>query len=183
MRKVILFNMVSLDGYFEGPQGELDWHKVDGEFNEFAVEQLDAAGALLFGRVTYQLMAGYWPTPIAAQNDPAVAEKMNRISKIVFSKTLDKAEWENTRLVNSDAVAEIVKLKKHEGKHLFLLGSSYLATDLAVKGLIDEYRIMVNPIFLGDGVPLLKGLPGRVKLNWMKTKVFHSGNVLLYYSR
>ena len=91
MRKLFSFNMVTLDGYFEGPNHEIDWHNVDGEFNEFAIEQTGAVDMLLFGRVTYQLMASYWPTPDAIKNDPIVADLMNRLPKIVFSRTLEKA--------------------------------------------------------------------------------------------
>src|SRR5205085_11643140 len=96
MRNVFLFMMVTLDGFFEGPNQEIDWHNVDEEFNEFAIDQLDDVDTLLFGRVTYQLMASYWPTQSAKENDPIVADKMNTVPKIVFSKTLDKAEWNNS---------------------------------------------------------------------------------------
>ncbi len=97
MRKVILANLVSVDGYFEGPNRELDWHNVDAEFNEPAEESLNSADILLFGRITYQLMASYWPTEEAIKNDLIIAKKMNGSAKIVFSKTLKKAEWENTK--------------------------------------------------------------------------------------
>jgi dihydrofolate reductase len=99
MRKVIVFNMVSLDGYFEGTNRDINWHVVDDEFNEFALDQLNTLDVLLFGRVTYGLMASYWPTSEALTNDPIIAGKMNTTPKIVFSKTLEKAEWNNTRLI------------------------------------------------------------------------------------
>ena len=102
MRKVILFNMVTLDGFFEGPNREINWHHVDEEFNEFAIDQLDSADGLLFGRVTYEMMASYWPTPAARTNDPIVAGKMNALPKFVFSRTLKKAEWNNTKLVKEN---------------------------------------------------------------------------------
>ena len=92
--------MVTVDGYFAGPNGEIDWHQVDAEFNDFAIHQLNSADLLLFGRVTYQLMADYWPTPMAIKDDAIIAKKMNTINKLVFSKTLETAEWENTRLNN-----------------------------------------------------------------------------------
>ena len=110
MRKVILFMMVTLDGFFEGPNGEIDWHNVDQEFNKFAIEQLDSVDILLFGRKTYELMASYWPTPAAATDDPIVADKMNRLPKIVFSKTLSSVEWQNTRLVKENVAEEVAKL-------------------------------------------------------------------------
>ena len=110
MRKVILFNLISLDGYFEGPDRNIDWHNVDEEFNEFAIQQTGEFGALLFGRVTYDLMASYWPTDAAKRDDPAVAGVMNHLPKVVFSNTLKKAEWENTKLVKDNFVEESSKI-------------------------------------------------------------------------
>ena len=181
MRKVILFNMMTLDGDFSGPKGEIDWHNVDEEFNEFAIDQLNSLGVLLFGRVTYEGMASYWPTPIAVTNDPIVADKMNNISKIVFSKTLEKIDWQNTRLIRGNIAEEVAKLKGQSGKDMAIFGSADLASSFTKLGLIDEYRIMVNPIILGSGIPLFKGVNGKVNLKLLKTKTFHSGNVLLYY--
>ncbi len=181
MRKIILSNLVSLDGYFEGPNREIDWHNVDEEFNEYAIDFLNSVDTLLFGRVTYQLMASYWPTPTAIENDPIVADKMNSLPKIVFSRTLDKVEWENSRLVNENIAEEVSKLKQQPGKDLAIFGSSDLALTLIQHGLIDEYRIIVNPVVLGNGKPLFKGIKNRLNLKLLKTKVFRSGNVCLYY--
>ncbi len=130
MRKVFLFNMVTLDGFFEGPHQDISWHNVDEEFNEFAIAQLKEVSTLLFGRVTYEVMANYWPTEIAKENDPAVAELMNSLPKIVFSKTLDKAEWDNTRLVKENIPEEVSKLKQESGKDIAIFGSSNLAVTL-----------------------------------------------------
>lgn len=173
--------MVTLDGFFEGPNGELDWHNVDEEFNEFAIAQLDSADTLLFGRVTYQMMASYWPTPAAMADDPTVAGKMNGMSKIVFSRTLVNAEWNNTRLVKDNSVAEISKLKQQPGKDMLLFGSADLASALTRAGSIDEYRIMVNPVVLGKGKPLFRGIKDSLRLKLVNTRTFRSGNVLLYY--
>lgn len=181
MRKVVLFNMVTLDGFFAGPEGEIDWHNVDQEFNEFAIEQLNTASGLIFGRLTYQLMAGYWPTPAAKKDDPIVAEKMNHTPKYVFSRTLETADWENTRLVKGEAVAEIPNLKSQSGGELFIFGSANLASSLIQHGLIDEFRVMVNPVVLGSGRPLFENLEHRLSLTLLRTKAFASGNVLLYY--
>jgi len=183
MRKIILFNMVTLDGFFEGPNGEIDWHNVDAEFNEFAIDQLNSADGLLFGRVTYQLMANYWPTPSAIKDDPVVAGLMNRLPKMVFSRTLAKAEWNNTRLVKgAERVAEeIARLKQQPGKDWLLFGSADLASTLTPLGLIDEYRIMVNPVVLGGGKPLFRGVKQKLNLKLVNAKTFRSGNVLLYY--
>ncbi|HLE42001.1 MAG TPA: dihydrofolate reductase family protein [Nitrospirota bacterium] len=181
MRKVFVFNLVTLDGYFEGPRREIDWHNVDAEFNEYAIGMLNSVDTLLFGRVTYELMAGYWPTPDAMKNDPIVAGKMNSLPKIVFSRTLDKVAWNNSRLVKSNVEEEIQKIKKQQGKDIVILGSGSIVSELAPLGLIDEYRLMVNPVVLGAGKPLFKGIKDRLNLKLIKAKTFKSGNVLLYY--
>jgi dihydrofolate reductase len=188
MRKVFFFMMVSLDGYFEGPHHQIDWHNVadksgnmDKEFDDFAISQLDEADTILFGRVTYQMMASFWPTDYAKKADPVVAEQMNKAKKIVFSKTLDKADWENTRLVNGDAAAEVARLKKGPGKGMVILGSSDLAVSLMKAGLVDELRIMTNPVVIGQGKQLFSGLDQKIRLKLLKVREFKSGNVLLYY--
>ncbi len=173
--------MVTLDGLFAGPNGEIDWHHVDEEFNDFAIAQLNSAGGLLFGRVTYQLMAGYWPTDSATTDDPIVAGKMNALPKIVFSKTLQSAEWNNTRLVKGNIAEELSKLKRQPGKDWLLFGSANLASTLTNLGLIDEYRVMVNPVVLGSGKPLFQGLKEKLALKLTDTKTFRNGNVLLCY--
>ena len=181
MSKIVLFNLVTLDGFFADPNGEIDWHHVDEEFNDFAIAQLSAAAGLIFGRVTYQLMASYWPTETAIQNDPQVAAKMNAVPKIVFSRTLDRADWNNTRLVKNNVAAEIAKLKQPPGKDWFIFGSANLAAALTNQGLIDEYRVMVNPVVLGRGKPLFPDLKKKLDLQLTDSKIFQNGNVLLYY--
>jgi dihydrofolate reductase len=182
MRKVFLFNMTTLDGFFEGPNQDISWHNVDDEFNEFAIDQLKEVDTLLFGRVTYQGMASYWPTAFAISDDPVVAGLMNSLPKIVFSKTLERAQWNNSRLVKENATEEVSRLKQQPGKDIAIFGSSDLAVTLAETGLIDEYRIIVNPVFLGGGTSLLKGIKEKLNLKLLKAKVFKSGNVLLYYA-
>jgi dihydrofolate reductase len=181
MRKMILFNMATSDGFFAGPNGEIDWHNVDDEFNEFAIDQLNSAGGLLFGRKTYQVMESYWPTPAALEGDPIVADKMNNLSKIVFSRTLDKADWNNTRLVKNNIAEEISKLKQQPGKDLYLFGSADLAVTLIQRGLIDEFRVMVNPVVLGEGLALFQDVHQKLNLKPLKARTFRNGNVLLYY--
>ena len=181
MRKVIFFMLTSLDGYFEGPNRDINWHNVDEEFNEFAVQQTGEFGALLFGRVTYELMEGYWPTESAKTDDPVVAGLMNSLPKIVFSKTLEKAEWNNTKLVKDNFAEEISKLKGQPGKDIAIFGSSDLTVSLTQLGLVDEFRIMVNPVVLGDGKPLFKGIKNKLDLKLTETRTFGNGNVLLYY--
>jgi dihydrofolate reductase len=182
MRKVFLFNMTTLDGFFEGPNQDISWHNADEEFNDFAIDQLNEIGTLLFGRVTYQMMASYWPTESAINDDPIVAGLMNSLPKIVFSKTLDKAEWNNSRLVKENVVEEVLQLKEQPGKDIAIFGSSDLAVTLSENGLIDEYRIIVNPVFLGNGTSLLKGIKEKLNLKFLNARIFKSGNVLLYYA-
>ncbi len=172
--------MMSLDGFFDGPNQNLDWHNVDAEFNDFAVEQTGVVDVILFGRRTYQMMASFWSSPQAMADDPVVAEIMNRTPKIVFSKTLDRAEWNNTRLVKSNIAEEITKLKQLPGRELAIFGSADLLSSLMQMNLVDEHRVMVNPVLLGGGTPLFKPME-RQRLRLLKTRQFKNGNVLLYY--
>ncbi len=182
MRKVIFQTLTSVDGYFEGPNQEIDWHNVDEEFNEMAISFLGSVDLLLFGRVTYQIMVAYWPTETAERNDPIVAGQMNSIQKIVFSRSLKNVEWENTRVVRELIPEEVTKLKRQPGKDIAIFGSSDLTLGLMQHGLVDEYRIVVNPILLGNGKPLFKGLGTRVNLHLLNTTSFKSGNVMLCYA-
>lgn len=181
MRKLFTFNMVSLDGFFEGPNRDISWHNVDDEFNQFAIEQTGSVDTILFGRVTYELMASYWPTTAALADDPIVADLMNRLPKIVFSRTLQKAEWNNTRLVKNNIAEEIIALKGQPGNNLAVFGSANLISSLHQMNLIDEHRIMVNPVVLGSGTPLFQRIKASTRLKLLKTRTFRSGNVLLYY--
>jgi dihydrofolate reductase len=181
MRRVLFFMMTTVDGYYAGPNGEIDWHNVDEEFNEFAIAQLNEVDTLLFGRDTYEMMASYWPTAGAVKDDPVVAGKMNSLPKIVFSTTLSEPHWQNTRLVRDDVAAQVARLKQEPGRDMIVLGSSVLAASFMVHGLLDEARIMVNPVVLGRGKALLAGIDDRLKLKLVKTRAFRSGNVLLYY--
>jgi dihydrofolate reductase len=181
MKKLLAFDLVSLDGYFEGPNRDISWHNVDAEFNDYAIAMLNFVDTLLFGRVTYELMAGFWPTPEAIKNDPIVADKMNTLPKVVFSRTLNKAEWSNTRLVKDNLEDEIRTMKKLPGRAIALLGSGTIMSELAQLGLIDEYWIMVNPLVLGAGTPLFKGIKNRLDLKLLGTQSFRNGNVALRY--
>ncbi|VVB70972.1 Uncharacterised protein [uncultured archaeon] len=181
MRKIVFQNMITLDGYFEGPNHELDWHHVDSEWNEYAEEFLNTVDTLLFGRVTYELMAKYWPTENAIKDDPIIANKMNSLKKIAFSRTLDKVDWNNSSLIKENVPEEVFKLKQTEGKSMAMFGSSNLALTFIENNLIDEYRIMVNPLILGAGHTLLNGIKQKLDLGLIKTKTFKSGLVGLYY--
>ncbi|MEP6597699.1 MAG: dihydrofolate reductase family protein [Ginsengibacter sp.] len=179
MRKIIVSNLVSLDGYFEGLNKELDWFVVDEEFFEYARNQLKEADTILFGRVTYEMMASYWPN--ATNNDSVITDKMNSLPKIVFSKTLSKVEWNNSSLIKENVPEEINRLKQSSGKDMVIFGSGSLVLSLTQLALIDEYRIIVNPVILGNGNPLFKGIHEKLNLRLLRTKTLNSGVVILYY--
>lgn len=181
MTRLIMWNMVTLDGYFEGPNSwEIDWHEsVWGEeLEQLSLEQLQSAGMLLFGRVTYEGMAKYWPS---ATGEGQVADFMNSIPKVVFSGTLDKAEWNNTRLVKSSAEDEVLKLKQQPGKDILIFGSANLCATLTRHGLIDEYRLGLAPVVLGGGHPLFIPGSGRLPLRLLEARSLKSGCVILRY--
>ena len=181
MRRLTVFNLVTLDGFFAGQGGDISWHNVDEEFQELANAASNSGNTLLFGRITYELMASYWPTPEAMKNDPIVAAGMNKAEKIVFSRTLDRVDWNNTRLVKSDMIAEIRKLKQQSGKELTVLGSGSIVSQLTQERLIDEYEILLNPVVIGRGKTMFEGVKGRFSLKLTKTRVFGNGNILLNY--
>lgn len=182
MRKLAVFNQVSLDGYFVDMHGDMSWaHKNDSEWQAFVEENARGGGELLFGRITYELMASYWPTPYARENDPIVAERMNSLPKVVFSRTMEKPSWNNTRLVKGDIAAEIRKMKNEPGKDMVIFGSGTIVAQLAQAGLIDEFQIVVNPIILGEGRTMFDGIRERLNLRLTKARTFGNGNVLLCY--
>lgn len=181
MRKLIVFNLMTLDGYIAGPDGDISWHNVDEEFQELANAASNSGNTLLFGRVTYELMASFWPTPEAIGTDPVVAAGMNRSEKVVFSRTLQKAGWNNTRLVKDDMTAEVRRLKQQSGKDLTILGSGSIVSQLAQEGLIDEYHVLLNPVVIGRGKTMFEGLKNRLNLKLAVTRKFGNGNILLKY--
>jgi dihydrofolate reductase len=184
MRRLVVFNQVTLDGYFTDPKGDMSWaHKDpgDSEWNAFVSGNAGGDGALLFGRVTYEMMAGFWPTPAAMEMMPAVAEGMNRMPKYVCSRTMKKASWKNTTLLKGELVGEVRKLKAEPGPGIAILGSGSIVAQLAQAGLIDEYRVVVNPLVLGDGRTLFEGATKRLPLRLTGSRVFGNGSVLLTY--
>ena len=180
MRKIFAFLVASLDGYHEASDGDLSWHNVDGEFLEFAVEQLDAADTLLFGRKTYEHMAAFWPAEAGLQSDPVIADRMNSFDKIVVSRSLPSLSWQPVTQLSEDAAGQLAKIKEQPGKDIALLGSSELTASLLPSGVIDEVRIMVSPVVLGSGHPVLAGV-GQTRLELPRIRQFASGNVLLTY--
>lgn len=156
-------------------------HKDDAEWNAFVADNAKGGGVLLFGRITYELMASFWPTPAATKNFPNVAERMNNLSKVVFSRTLDKASWTNTKLVKSGMAAEIRKMKKEPGENMAIMGSGSIVSQLAQEGLIDKFQIVMNPLVLGKGRTMFNGVKEKLTLKQTKTRTFGNGNVLLCY--
>jgi dihydrofolate reductase len=179
-----MWNVVSLDGYFDGPNGawDLDFHQTawGDELEAFSIEQLGRAGGLIFGRVTYEGMAAYWPT---ADGEGEVTALMNSISKYVFSRTLDKAEWNNTRLLRAEAADEVVRLKQEPGNDLYVFGSGILCSSLMAAGLFDEMNLCIAPTILGNGTTLFKSGVPRESLQLLEARPLRTGAVLLRYGK
>ncbi|MDW7771961.1 MAG: dihydrofolate reductase family protein [Desulfobulbaceae bacterium] len=181
MRKVIVSNYMTLDGFFAGPDGELDWFVWDREIAEYMKEQFGAIDTILFGRVTYELMVEYWPAASPPEEDPVIIEAMNNLQKVVFSRTLDRPGWYNSRLGGNNIAEEVAKMKKEPGRDMVIFGSSTIVSALTQAGMIDEYRIFINPVVLGRGRPMFAGLNESFKLKLYGTRTFRCGVVLLHY--
>jgi len=180
MARLNSFLFITLNGYFEGPGRDISWHPHDAESDAFSMEGLGSGSVLVFGRVTYELMAGWWPTPAAAHSFPEVARGMNAAEKIVFSRTLHQAAWSNTRLL-TDLVNEARKLKQASARDMTILGSGSIVSQLAEHGLIDQYQFMLDPVALGDGTSVFNGLSERLNLQLLEARPFRNGSVLLTY--
>lgn len=176
MRDLICWDVVSVDGFFEGPDHDISWFPFDDELEEYILDTQRSAGTLLFGRVTYEMMAAYWP----AATGP-IAEFMNTVPKVVVSRTLSEVDWHPTTIIRDDVADRIAKLKQEPGQPIFVFGSADLTDSLLAYGLVDELRIGVSPILLGDGVPMFRRGGGRrpLRLTWSRT--FGSGLVVLHY--
>jgi dihydrofolate reductase len=182
VRRLIVFNHVSLDGYFTDKNGDMSWaHKQDPEWNAFVSQNASGGGQLLFGRKTYDMMASYWPTPAAMKNSPAVAEGINKAPKVVFSRKMDKTSWSNTKLVKGDPAQEVRKMKNEPGETMVIMGSGTIVSQLAQAGLIDEYQIVISPIVLGEGRTLFEGVEKKFPLTLTTSRTFGNGNALLCY--
>jgi dihydrofolate reductase len=185
MRKIVLLMHVSLDGFVGGPNGEMDWIHVDDEMFDTIGRVTDDADTAIYGRVTYQMMESYWPTaaeqPTATKHDIEHANWVNAATKIVISKTLKTTSWNNTTIVHDSIPGEIQKLRQKPGKNLLMIGSPSTVHSFMQYGLIDEYRLYVNPIILGNGIPLFKGIEDRINLKLLEAKTFKGGVVGLHY--
>ena len=184
MAKLMAFIHVSLDGYFTDENNDMSIAhnpKPDAEWEKFSADNASGDGVLLFGRKTYELMASFWPTPAAKQSMPEVAEGMNNLPKVVFSRTLKEASWNNTRLVKDDLAGEVRRMKEASGSGLVILGSGSIVSQLTQEGLIDEYQIVVNPVVLGKGRSMFEGVEKRLPLKLTSSRSFDNGNTLLTY--
>jgi dihydrofolate reductase len=182
MRKIIVSDLMSLDGYIAGPNNEIDWFVYEQEFGNYVHELMSQVGAILYGRVTYEWNSQYWPT--ATNNDPFVIEKMNALPKYVFSTTLAKVSWgkyENAHLIKTNVESEVRKLKQQQGKDMVIFGSGALISSFLKMGLIDELRTFVQPVILGRGLQLFRNLNERYKLNLVSSTPMNSGVVKLVY--
>jgi dihydrofolate reductase len=188
MRKAIVAMQVTLDGFIEGPNGELDWAmKEDEETWQYHFELMRSVDTLLLGRVMYPAYEKYWlsaPTsPSSTKSEIEYARLADRTQKVVFSKTLEKVEWKTTRIIKDHIAEEILKMKQQPGKDMLILGGAGLVSSFTNLGLIDEYHLVVNPVVLGGGKPLFKGVKERHKLKLIGTKTFRSGKVVLHYGK
>jgi dihydrofolate reductase len=177
-----VFNSVSLDGYFTDRNGEIGWahERDDDEWQAFTSENASGGGELVFGRVTYEMMAGFWSTPAAHDSMPVVAEQMNALPKLVFSRTLDEARWQNTELVKDDLPDAIRRKKEKPGLDLLVMGSGTIVAQLTAARLIDEYQLIVHPVVLGAGRTLFEGVEP-LDLQLVETRRFRNGNLVLWY--
>ncbi len=182
MARLSVFNQISLDGYICDTNGDMSWaHRDDPEWNQFTAENTGGGGQLVLGRITYDLMAGFWPTPFAVEQMPQVAERMNNMPKLVFSRKLREAAWNNTRVFNGDIAGEIRRMKQETGPDMTILGSGSIVSQLAPESLIDEYQTVVVPIVLGSGKTMFAGIKEKINLKMIQVRTFANGNVLLRY--
>lgn len=177
----------SLDGFVAGPNGEMNWIKVDEELFDFVGTMTDKADTALYGRVTYDMMQGYWPTagdqPKASRHDIEHSAWYKKVSKVVLSRTISAEVLENTTVISDDLANNINAIKNQQGKNILIFGSPAASQSLLNEGLIDEFWLFVNPIILGQGRPLFENLTGTTKLNLVESKKFGSGVIALHYTK
>ena len=197
MRRIIVFDRVSADGYFSAPDGNLDWTVPEDELDKEATSNPGVEGTLLFGRKTYQMFESFWPKALEAPGGPenphrpgqrspemrAMAEFINNAIKIVFSRTLKDVKWKNSRLFKKFQPYEVEALKREKGADMMIFGSGSIVSQLAEHDLIDEYQFIVGPVILGNGHPLISGVSRKTPLKLAEAKTYKSGNVKLRYTR
>ncbi len=187
MRNLVLFVHTSLDGFVAGPKGEMDWINVDNEIFDYAVRMINESDTALYGRVTYEMMEAYWPDAgkklNASKHDIEHSKWYNEANKVVLSKTMKADDKSKTRVISNDLFSEIGKLKESPGTEILIFGSPSAAHSLMSEGLIDEFRLFINPVLLGEGIPLFKDIHGKVKLNLIESRIFSSGVIALHYRK
>jgi dihydrofolate reductase len=197
MRRIVMFNRVTADGYFAGPDGNLEWVVPDEEVDKAGAEAIPGFDTILFGRRTYELFEGFWPhavddSPTApdphgagrrSQTMRAMAIWLNEATKLVFSRTRHAVSWRNSRLLHEFDPREIEAMKRQQGQDMIVFGSGSIVSQLTQHGLIDEYQLVVSPILLGSGRPLLSGVSKSLRLDLLEAKKYESGNVMLRYGR
>lgn len=187
MRNLIFFMHTSLDGFVAGPKGEMNWIHVDAEIFDFVGTMTETADTALYGRVTYEMMQGYWPTagdaPDASKHDKEHAAWYNKVAKVVLSKTLHEKELNNTTVISDNLADNINKIKNQDGKNILIFGSPRASHSLLHEGVIDAFWLFVNPVLLGEGIPLFKGVTEITKLELIETKTFSSGVIALHYGK
>lgn len=181
MGRLTSFQFITLDGYYKGINEDISWHRHESEEAEYSAESLRAENILLFGRKTYDMMADFWPSAMAAAQFPEVAAGMNKAEKIVCSRHLQAAAWVNTRIVAEDITAAIRRLKQETTKDITLLGSGSILTQLADAKLVDEYQVMIDPVVIGGGTSLFQYISQPLQLSLIGTRRFRSGAVLNTY--
>lgn len=186
MRKLIFFMHASLDGFVAGPNGEINWIHVDEEMFDFVATMTSKADTALYGRVTYEMMQSYWPTagdaPDASKHDKEHSAWYNKVSKVVLSTTLINKGLHNTTVISGQLADNINKIKNEDGKNIIIFGSPRAAHSLLSEGLIDEFWLFINPVLLGRGMPLFKGVKELTKLDLVATRTFSSGVIALHYA-
>lgn len=181
MRKLTAFNFISLNGMYKGADDDISWHRHGEEEAKYSGESLEAGNILLFGRTTYEMMASWWPTPMAAEALPEVARMMNAAEKIVFSNVIEEPRWHNTTAMSGDIAGQVRDMKKQPGKDMTILGSGTIVSQFAEAGLIDAYQIMIDPVVLSGGTGIFSHMNSGLQLRLTDSRVFQSGCVLLTY--
>ena len=183
MPTLSVFNSISLDGYFTDAHGDMSWahREPDEEFDAFTTENAQGGGELVFGRVTYEMMVSFWPTPAAADAMPEVARQMNELPKVVFSRTLDAATWSNTELIGDDVVGAVERRKAGSGPDMVVMGSGTVVAQLTDARLVDEYQVVVVPVVLGAGRTMFDGVRDPLALALTDSRAFGNGNVMMRY--
>ena len=181
MRKLTLFNYITLNGYYKGPDNDISWHRHDAEGAEFSANNMKSGSILLFGRVTYEMMASWWPTPMAAEAFPEVAKGMNNAEKIVFSNIIEEPKWNNTTVMNGDIAEKIRRMKQQPGPDMTILGSGSIGSLFLSEDVIDEIQLMIEPVALHSGTTVFGNLRHSIRMELTGHKVFKSGTMLLSY--